>query len=176
MASSPSPSPTTDDSHAELAALRARIDELEAAIADKDLEINRYLVRATDAENEVELAKDRIRRDALSTARRKERELLTRLLEVVDNLDRALDTGANGDRSLLEGVELVRKQFLSTLASYGVEPLDAQGAPFSPQLHEAVSATPASRPQDRGMVVAVLEKGYLIGADVLRPAKVVVAQ
>jgi len=169
------PTSASDSTTAELATLRARIDELEAAIADKDLELNRYLLRATDAENEIELAKERIRRDALRDAKRKERELLGRLLDVIDNLDRALEAGSAED-ALFEGVELVRKQFLALLASYGVEPMDVLGNPFAPAQHEAISAIAATRASERGTVVAVVQKGYLIGTDVLRPARVVVAQ
>ena len=109
------------------------------------------------------------------------REILADLLDVVDNLDRALDAAqvdAAADRidTLLQGVELVRRQFLAKLEGFGVKRIESEGQPFDPALHEAVSAVPAATPDQDGTVVGVIRHGYRIGDEVLRPAAVAVAK
>jgi len=96
-------------------------------------------------------------------------------LEVLDNLDRALDA-AEGRTSdpFVQGVSLVRQQFLTTLEGLGVRRLHPLGQPFDPSLHEAV-ATVSSDGTPAGVVVGIVRPGYVIGDDVLRPAQVAVA-
>ncbi len=97
------------------------------------------------------------------------------LLEGIDNLDRAtaaLRTSAS--ESISSGLDMVQKQLLATLAKYGVEPIEALGLPFDPNLHEALMQQPtADHPE--GIVVAELSKGYKIHDRVLRPSKVAVS-
>jgi molecular chaperone GrpE len=97
------------------------------------------------------------------------------LLEGLDNLERA--TGAlraSGASGITEGLDMVHKQLLTTLAKYGVEPIAALGRPFDPNQHEALVQQPdAEHPE--GTVVAELSKGYKIHDRVLRPSKVAVS-
>ena len=97
------------------------------------------------------------------------------LLEATDNLERAtaaLRTSAS--EGISSGLDMVQKQLLATLAKYGVEPIEALGRPFDPNLHEAVMQQPtADHPE--GIVVAELTKGYKIHDRVLRPSKVAVS-
>jgi molecular chaperone GrpE len=155
--------------------LRHRVEQLEDKLADQALEISRYTVRATEAENELEKAKARIRREALKDAKRMRQDLLRDLLETVDNLERALDTHNTGT-ALHDGVRLVHQQFLKSLAGHGVVPMESEGQPFSAELHEAVSVVPTKSPEQDGRVMAVLQKGYLVGDEVLRPARVAVGK
>ena len=97
-------------------------------------------------------------------------------LEVLDNLDRALE--AAGDRAadpFVQGVSLVRQQFLGTLEQMGVKRVDPLGTPFDPALHEAVSSVPAPAGTAPNTVIGVIRPGYLIGDEVLRPAAVAVS-
>ena len=103
--------------------------------------------------------------------------MLVSFLEVLDNLDRAIE--AAGDRDgdpFVQGVSLVRQQFLQTLAGFGVERIDPLGQPFDPARHEAVSTVAAGESAPDGHVCGVIKPGYLIGEDVLRPAMVAVAR
>ena len=109
------------------------------------------------------------------------REILADLLDVVDNLDRAIDAaraGSGDDKAdaLLQGVELVRRQFLAKLEGFGVKRIESEGQPFDPSVHEAISAVPATDAAPDGTVVGVVRHGYRIGDDVLRPASVAVAK
>jgi molecular chaperone GrpE len=84
--------------------------------------------------------------------------------------------GAPEFGSLVKGVELVRDLLLAKLAGYGVRPVPAEGQPFDPRVHEAVSILDvAARDQDE-RVVGVVRSGYTVGDDVLRPAAVVVGR
>jgi molecular chaperone GrpE len=103
-------------------------------------------------------------------------DLLQELLLVVDDFDRALmvDSG-DGDPAYRKGVELIHGKLNDILAKYGVKPIDALGADFDPNVHQAVvhEASPDHR---EGEVIGELRKGYTINDRLLRPAMVKVAK
>ena len=154
------------------------IEELERQIADKDRQIQEYLGKYRQAAAEFEEARLRLRREIAKDIERSRREILADLLEVVDNLDRAIDAAgkASSPEALRQGVEMVRRQFLGKLESFGVTPIETSNSAFDPQLHEAVTTVPAASPDQDGTVVGVVRRGYRIGDDVLRPAAVAVAK
>ena len=101
------------------------------------------------------------------------------MLSVADNLRRAIDAAANhrgepGVDALLTGVELTERELLAGLARNGVKPIEAKGAKFDPNFHQAISMIEAE--QEPNTVVTVLQKGYLVAERVLRPALVIVAK
>jgi molecular chaperone GrpE len=97
------------------------------------------------------------------------------LLDGLDNLERATEAlRAAAPAGIVEGLEMVHKQLLATLAKHGVEPIAALGQPFDPNQHEALVQQPdPGKPE--GTVVAELGKGYKIHDRVLRPSKVAVS-
>lgn len=107
------------------------------------------------------------------------REMLT----FADNLRRAVDSVPPAARetldqnivTLIEGVELTERDFLSRLARFGVKKIEAQGQRFDPNQHEALFEIP-DESVPNGTVAQVIEPGYLIGERVLRPAKVGIAR
>ena len=103
--------------------------------------------------------------------------LLTRLLSVVDDFERALASAQSADLEggWGKGVQLIERNLRSLLASEGVERIEAQGAPFNPWEHEAVSYQPSSDAED-GTVIHVVRPGYRKGERVIRPAQVVVGR
>jgi molecular chaperone GrpE len=155
------------------------VEELERQIAEKDRQIQEYIAKYRQAAQEFEDARVRLRREIGKDIERGRREILADLLDVVDNLDRALDAARQPRAStdaLLQGVELVRRQFLAKLEGLGVTRIDVEEQRFDPEVHEAITAVPASAPDDDGMIVGVIRHGYRIGDDVLRPAAVAVAR
>jgi len=157
------------------------VEELEQKLADKDKQLQDAIARYRGASNEFEESRLRLRREIGKDIERARREILADLLDVVDNLDRAIDaarSSAAPDRvdTLLQGVEMVRQQFLAKLEGFGVKRIESEGQPFNPSLHEAISAVPASTPAQDGTIVGVIRHGYRIGDDVLRPASVAVAK
>jgi molecular chaperone GrpE len=154
------------------------VEELERKLAQREKEAEEYLGKYRQASREFEDARARMRKELAKDAERSRREVLISLLEVVDNLDRAIDAaqGAASNDALLHGVELVRDQFLAKLDGFGVKRIASEGASFDPELHEAVSAVPTQDPAQDGLIVGIVRHGYRIGDEVLRPALVAVAK
>jgi molecular chaperone GrpE len=154
------------------------VEELERQLAEKDRIAQEYIAKYRQAAAEFEDSRLRLKREISKDVERARREILADLLDVVDNLDRALDAARQSPSpdALLQGVEMVQRQFLGKLEALGVKRIDVAGAAFDPAVHEAVSAVPAQSPEDEGRVVGVVRHGYTIGADVLRPASVAVAR
>jgi len=153
------------------------IEELEARLESKDRELQELLARYRGATEEFEQARARLRKEVSKDLERGRRAILVSFLEVLDNLDRALEAAA--DRSedpFVQGVSLVRQQFLQTLSGFGVERIDPLGQPFDPDRHEAVSTVAASDVTPDGHVCGVIKPGYVIADEVLRPAMVAVAR
>ncbi len=97
------------------------------------------------------------------------------LLDGFDNLERATEAlRASAAPGIGEGLELVHKQLLATLAKHGVQPIPALGQPFDPNQHEAIVQQPSAE-HPEGTVVAELGKGYRLHDRVLRPTKVAVS-
>jgi molecular chaperone GrpE len=170
---------TTDAAPRQTASLKPTyIEELERQIAEKDKQIQEYLGKYRQASAEFDEARLRLRREISKDIERARREILADLLEVVDNLERAIDAArtASSPDALLQGIEMVRRQFLAKLEGFGVTPIDSTNTQFDPQLHEAVSAVPAASPDQDGQIVGVVRRGYRMGQDVLRPAAVAVAR
>jgi molecular chaperone GrpE len=156
------------------------VEELERKVADAEKQAQEYLGKYRQAAHEFEDARARMRKELAKDAERSRRDILVSLLEVVDNLDRAIDAARTAERDavdpLLQGVELVRQQFLATLDGFGVKRIESSGAVFDPLLHEAVTTVATSDPSADGRVVGIIAHGYRIGTDILRPARVAVAQ
>lgn len=156
------------------------VEELEQRVAQAEKQAQEYIGKYRQAAQEFEDARARMRKELAKDAERSRRDVLASLLEVVDNLDRAIDAartaGKNATDPLLQGVEMVRQQFLSKLDGFSVRRIDSQGEPFDPQLHEAVTTVTTDDPAADGRIVGVIAHGYRIGDEVLRPALVAVAK
>lgn len=154
------------------------VEELEAQLAEKDRAAQEYLAKYRQAAAEFDESRLRLKREISKDIERARREILSELLEVVDNLDRAIDAARAANASpdaLLQGVEMVRRQLLAKLEGFGVTRIEADAQPFDPNVHEAISRVPTTTPDQDGLVVGVVRQGYRIGNDVLRPAAVAVA-
>lgn len=127
---------------------------------------------------DLEAAKARVERDAQRAADELREKLVVELLPVLDNLDRTIHSAelAGETAAMLQGVRLVRSQFASVLAKYGVERIDARHQRFDPRIHDAVSLVPVHHPSAHEIVVDQVEAGYRFGDRLLRPAKVVVGR
>ena len=140
----------------ELEETRAQRDEYLDLVQRKQAEFANYRRRTESVRQE---AYDDGRRDAIE-----------KLLPVVDNLERALDA-AGEESALRSGVEMVLRQTLETLTKMGVETNDPMGQPFDAELHNAVMQGSAEEGEP-GTVCMVLQKGYKLGARVIRHAMV----
>jgi molecular chaperone GrpE len=131
----------------------------------------RYLRLVAEFDN----FRKRTEREMTEFKRRAADDVLLALLEVVDNLDRALETSSGGEPSdLREGVNAIRAQMGAILQREGIEPIEACGQAFDPFEMEAVMRMPSDEAAE-GEVVRELQKGYRGRGYVLRPSKVIVS-
>ena len=148
-------------------------DSLEKAERQRD-EYYDLLVRKTA---EFDNFRKRTERERQTLADAAASGLITELLPLVDDLERALqaDAGDEGTSAYRRGVELIHRQLLDVLRKRGVKPIDALGADFDPYYHQAVSHEPAAGKRD-GEVIEEFRRGYMLGDRLLRPAMVKVAK
>ncbi len=150
------------------------VDALKSQLSDAQAKVQEYLD-----------ALQRERADFVNYRRRTELEnalvgrvasgsTIKKFLSGIDDLERALAHRTAGD-VWADGIELVYRKFLSILDAEGVTRMQAEGQPFNPVLHEAIMQEPSDK-HESGMVIAILQQGYMHGDRVLRPALVKVAQ
>jgi molecular chaperone GrpE len=103
-------------------------------------------------------------------------ELISQLLPVLENLERALNHSESGEgfEAYRKGVEMIVNQFKEVLRRQGLEPIESVGQPFDPNLHEALLQAP-SQDYEPGLVCEEVERGYRLGDRVIRHAKVAVS-
>ncbi|EHM10301.1 molecular chaperone GrpE (heat shock protein) [Thermanaerovibrio velox DSM 12556] len=118
----------------------------------------------------------RVERDREVERKRSAESAVGLLIPVLDNLERTLLSCTDRvDDPVIKGVQMVARQFLSALESLGLERVASEGA-FDPSVHEAVDFEETGDPEMDGKVVAELQRGYLLGGKLIRPALVKVAK
>lgn len=154
------------------------VEGLEQQLAEKDRQLQDAIAKYRQAAAEFDDSRLRLRREISKDIERGRREILADLLDVVDNLDRAIESARQGASTdaVLQGVEMVRRQFLTKLEGLGVTRIESAGEPFDPTLHEAITTVPAQSADQDGRVVGIVRHGYRIGEEVLRHASVAVAK
>jgi molecular chaperone GrpE len=169
--------PVTEISAENVPSTSTEIENLRQALAAKELEAktnyDRFLRQVADLEN----FKKRSAREREDISRFANEALIKDLLDVVDNLERAVAHAAGGGngKPLVEGVEMVLKGLLDVLAKHGVTQISAVGQPFDPSKHEAMAQV-ESDSHEPNCVVEELHKGYALRDRLLRPARVSVAK
>lgn len=165
-------SPEGGDAASPAAELEQKVAALEKAEKEKKENWDRYLRAAADLEN----LRKRQKRELEDAKFEMKNKVLKEMLPVVDNLERAIEhaTAQAGTNPIVEGVQLVLRQFTTAFERLDVAAIDAMGQPFDPNLHEAISQQESDAPP--GTVVQVLQRGYRAGDRLLRPSLVVVAK
>ena len=149
-----------------------RSSEVEELRRERDAAQDRLLRTAAEFDN-YRKRMDKERRDLAEFAAA---GIVTELLPILDNFERALQAPAAGEADALrKGVELIHKQMLDLLLKRGVKPIEALGTDFDPNIHEAVIHE-ASDQHREGEVMQQLQRGYRLGERLLRPAMVKVAK
>jgi molecular chaperone GrpE len=148
--------------------------ELEERLAEVEKERDERLDDLKRVAAEFDNYRKRVARDQQSLAARAHERLVKELLPVLDDLERALEAAAEHEEAKLEdGVRLVHRELREALAKEGLQEIETNGH-FDPHVHEALLSQPSD--QDEGAILEVLQKGYRLGDQVLRPARVVVSQ
>ena len=146
------------------------VEELKARTELAERKLKQRLERL---ESDNDALRKRLERTLEQRLDRFKMDLLLRFLEVADNLERALEAAESGSdlQELRKGVELNLRLFLDRLGDVGVEPIQVLKQPFDPHLTEAVGLIPVTDPALDQRVMEVVQKGYLYGDRLLRPAR-----
>lgn len=147
--------------------------DLDALLSDTQKERDEYLELARRTKADFENFRKRVASDLQAAEARGKISVAREVIEAVDNLERALEAAGEGE-GLAEGVEMVLGGLRETLSRNGVEVVDPKGETFDPNRHEALSTQPVDGAES-GTVVEVLQKGYVLGDHLVRPARVVVS-
>jgi molecular chaperone GrpE len=124
---------------------------------------------------EFENYKRRTSKERLELFKTANQEVMTALLPVLDDFDRALNEIRKAkDKNLVKGVELIHNKFKETLRSKGLEAMEVnEGDTFDADVHEAITQIPAPNDKLKGKIVDVVERGYKLGERIVRYPKVV---
>ena len=133
---------------------------------------DRHLRLAAEFDN----YRKRVERERSESFVRAQAQLLERLLEPLDDLQRIadFDPATTAASALHEGAEMVERKFLRAMESAGLEVVEAEGKDFDPAVHEALTTVPATSADEDDTVAQVFQKGYRFKGILLRPARVVV--
>lgn len=157
----------------EAAAEERSVEELREALESMRVEASENWDKYLRAEAELENTRKRLDRVYAERAEEDRRRILSRLLQIKDDLERAL-RHEGAEENLREGVELIDRQFEKLLQDEDVERIESEGEAFDPSVHEAVDVVPGEGPED--MVMEEIQKGYSCRGRLLRPCRVRVSK
>lgn len=150
-------------------------EELKEQLTKKDQELaeqkDDFLREKADLEN----YRKRLIKDKEEAVQFANQGLLKELVQIKDNLGRALEAPNASLVTFKEGVEMIQSQFSTLLKNQKVEPVEALGKPFDPNLHEVMSQQ-ESEEHDENIVIQEYSKGYTLNGRILRPTKVVISK
>lgn len=157
--------------------LSEELEKLRKQLEIKEQESRENYDRFLRQTAELENFKKRMAREKADAIRYANESLIRDLLQVVDNLERAVEhaQGGGNEKSLLDGVEMILKGFLDILARHGVTPVPAKGKSFDPEKHEAIAQVETDQVAPN-TVVEEHHKGYYLLDRLLRPSLVSVAK
>ncbi len=144
-------------------------DELEVANEEKDQYLNQIKRLKADFVN----YRNRVKKDKNKIEIRTKIDIISSLIPVIDNFERALKT-VDQETEFLSGVKMIKKQLINVLKKEGLEIIKTDGQEFDPVYHEAVMQVESDE-HESGYIVEEIQKGYLIDGEVVRPAMVKVA-
>ena len=156
-----------DQTWLEMEALKSQLEEAETKLAES---VDGWQRSQADFQN----YRKRVERDNEMMRVNMKGDIVKKILPLLDDLERAMQNRPV-DEPWADGIGLVVRKFQTTLESEGVTRIEAEGAEFNPNFHEAISNEP-NEEVESGHVIAVVQNGYMLGDRVIRPALVRVAQ
>ena len=164
-----------EDSVEEEAKELCPLEQLEEQVRLKDEEILKQKDTFLREKAELDNFKKRLTKEKEDFAQFANERLLKELLQIEDNLERAMEAPNATLESLKEGVEMIQKQFKDFLKNQKVEVIEAFGKPFDPNLHEVLNQQ-ESEEHEENTVIEEYSKGFTLNGRILRPAKVVISK
>lgn len=150
------------------------VEELKAKKEESERRLLEYIQAFKKMKEEQEEFRQRLRKDIDNRVHQRKKELFLKLLDMLDNLDRAILSakGKESNSRLLEGIILTRDHFLSILKSEGVERIETLGKAFDPEFAEAVMTVETEDPHKINIILEEISPAYSFHEQILRPAKV----
>jgi molecular chaperone GrpE len=155
------------------AALRAELERLRQELETQRAKARAFFERLERVQAEFEEYRSQVQRDMEAMRGEAKRDLILKMLDVTDSLDRAIEF-AGGDEALHEGLTHILRQMRAILEREGVARIETEGLPYKPEWHEAVMREVTEEYRD-GTVIKEMAKGYTLRGKVIRRAKVKVA-
>lgn len=153
-----------------------KVRMLEEALEAEQTKSKEYLSRLKYLQADFDNFRKRMVREFQEVTQRSNEKLIASVLNVVDDLERAIETGRKTENmdALLEGVEMVYKNLYGILEREGLTRIEAVGKPFDPDMHEILTKVPTDNHED-GVVIEEARKGFMFKGKVIRPSVVMVA-
>lgn len=155
--------------------LTERVKELKAKLEDKDKEAEEIFSKLQYAVAELENYRKRVEKERLTFVQYANQQLVKKILPVLDDFERALESMREKDQKEYEGISMVYQNLMSALESEGLKEIPAIGEMFDPYKHEAVHLVNDGT-RDLNTIVEVVQKGYTLNSKVIRPSRVVVVR
>jgi molecular chaperone GrpE len=146
------------------------------SVAELQADLDRFRDLAMRSQADFENYKKRAAREKEEGIRYANKDLLERLVAIIDNFEKGLEAarGENEKSPIVSGMNLVLKQLQDFLTESGLQPIEAVGKKFDPNLHEAIAHEPSDKVPD-GNVIRQTRRGYKFKDRLLRPSSVVVS-
>lgn len=154
--------------------LASEVETLSRQLREAEVKAEEFKDGWARSQAEFQNYKKRLERDNELTYISMKGDIVKKILPVLDDLERALQNRP-ADNSWANGIELIARKLQNILESEGIKRIEAEGAEFDPNFHEAISHEPADGVKS-GFVISVVQNGYMLGERVIRPAMVRVAQ
>ena len=154
------------------------IESLQVELAAAQDKVDAYKDEAVRAMAETQNVRRRAEQDVAKAHKFGQEKLVNELVDLIDNLERAITASKAENatlQNLLEGVEMSQTMLLDGLKKFNVEQIDPHGEPFNPELHSAMTAIPNPE-MEPNTVMEVFQKGYTLNSRLIRPAMVVVSK
>ena len=151
------------------------VEKLKQEVEEKDKRLREYIAAYKEKSGEDDDFRKRLEKDNDVRLDQFKANLFARLVPILDNLNRAIQTASSSNEALQQGVELVAKQYARELKNNGVEQIDTQNRKFNPQTDEVVMTEDTSDPERDNMIVQELEPGYIFKEKLIKAARVKVA-
>jgi len=151
------------------------VEKLKQEVEEKDKRLREYIAAYKEKSGEDDDFRKRLEKDNDVRLDQFKANLFARLVPILDNLNRAIQTASSSNEAPQQGVELVAKQYARELKNNGVEQIDTQNRKFNPQTDEVVMTEDTSDPERDNMIVQELEPGYIFKEKLIKAARVKVA-
>ena len=158
--------------------LRGEVQRLQKESANKDAQLSKVIDAYRRLKAETDKTRHRIEKSQKLNLEKSKNEFIGQFVDVLDNLDRAIDSIENNfdSDSVLQGIILLRSRLVSLLRQEGLEKIFVGGQPFDPVHSEAAAIEPVDEEAQDNIVLSELQRGYMLKGALLRPARVVVGR